>query len=592
MPDGVEDLMEWAVDNGGYIHEDLELVRDESGVSVRVRATRDAILPDTPLVSCPYHLAISYMNAAQRLPFLSRGVDFPEDFVQNTTAHTATVFFLCEHFLLGDRSFWWPYLRSIPQPTEPDKLGTPLWFAETNMKWLKETNLEKGCATREASWRKQYDDGIELLKDAGWNVERYSWTLALWAATILSSRSFTSSMLQEAIDGESQKEPKVMDSFPVLFPLVDLLNHQPMGKIKWMRRKGDMAIEAALEVQPGQTVYSNYGPKSNEELLLGYGFCIPANPFDQVAVRLQMKFSRRRLAIRETQSSYAKDDPDDVFYLRGPGHHDGGYPNLVPEFAAFPPALLDMLSIAVANEREVGLLESGAASLGSRHRIAMTRQLRSEIHQKLGALLRSDAGLATPQNQRQRHAMIYRDGQRDILQTTSARLEDRLKQAHSLDELLTIDAAVPLLDSLTTAKSFSAGLAVSLGTASIPELQAAGWESDVWVLWLAGLAISLHYHTLPPSPTHAWLASLVGAYGAALSPTPSHPDSPPEGQVGEIVQGLMPVIQDAASAGGVWARPEWADTSVLRWAARIILAESLEVDAGKRVICTEPLAGA
>ena len=30
--------------------------------------------------------------------------------------------------------------------------------------------------------------------------------------------------------------------------------------------------------QVGQQVFNNYGPKSNEEFLVGYGFCIPDNP--------------------------------------------------------------------------------------------------------------------------------------------------------------------------------------------------------------------------------------------------------------------------------------------------------------------------
>lgn len=33
-------------------------------------------------------------------------------------------------------------------------------------------------------------------------------------------------------------------------------------------------------------VFNNYGPKPNEELLLGYGFVLPSNPDDVVALRL------------------------------------------------------------------------------------------------------------------------------------------------------------------------------------------------------------------------------------------------------------------------------------------------------------------
>ena len=38
----------------------------------------------------------------------------------------------------------------------------------------------------------------------------------------------------------------------------------------------------------GDKVFSNYGNKSNEELILGYGFVIPDNPADFFHVSLGM----------------------------------------------------------------------------------------------------------------------------------------------------------------------------------------------------------------------------------------------------------------------------------------------------------------
>jgi hypothetical protein len=40
------------------------------------------------------------------------------------------------------------------------------------------------------------------------------------------------------------------------------------------------------EQSAGSQLYNNYGPKSNEELLLGYGFAIEDNPDDVVALKL------------------------------------------------------------------------------------------------------------------------------------------------------------------------------------------------------------------------------------------------------------------------------------------------------------------
>ena len=94
--------------------------------------------------------------------------------------------------------------------------------------------------------------------------------IALWAATIMSSRSFTSSLLSDAISHLPHAESlnnliKEDDSFPVLFPVIDLLNHQSRSNMQWTRGKYALSLDSGLELQPGQAIWNNYGPKGNEE---------------------------------------------------------------------------------------------------------------------------------------------------------------------------------------------------------------------------------------------------------------------------------------------------------------------------------------
>lgn len=54
-------------------------------------------------------------------------------------------------------------------------------------------------------------------------------------------------------------------SFPVLFPLSDLINHQPEAKMTWGKGSTHMSFIIEEEVKPGKPIWNNYGPKSNQQ---------------------------------------------------------------------------------------------------------------------------------------------------------------------------------------------------------------------------------------------------------------------------------------------------------------------------------------
>ena len=55
------------------------------------------------------------------------------------------------------------------------------------------------------------------------------------------------------------------DSFAVLYPVIDILNHRPAFNIQWIPGKTHLSLAAGAPLEPGQAVWNNYGPKSNEE---------------------------------------------------------------------------------------------------------------------------------------------------------------------------------------------------------------------------------------------------------------------------------------------------------------------------------------
>ena len=95
-----------------------------------------------------------------------------------------------------------------------------------------------------------------------------------------------------------------------MIPLWDLLNHQPAASVKWTSTptskdvllqitcvghfflfffyvgviiSSPMPPRTRRSIPMGSEVFNNYGSKSNEEMLLSYGFCLKDYIFDSVS---------------------------------------------------------------------------------------------------------------------------------------------------------------------------------------------------------------------------------------------------------------------------------------------------------------------
>lgn len=106
----------------------------------------------------------------------------------------------------------------------------------------------------------------------------------LWALMIYKSRSFPSKLLKE--EPELDEINFVQDDVAILIPVIDLLNHNPKAQVTWGAAQEKFVFEASGH--PGGQLYNNYGRKGNEELLLAYGFCLPDNASDSVALKIKV----------------------------------------------------------------------------------------------------------------------------------------------------------------------------------------------------------------------------------------------------------------------------------------------------------------
>jgi hypothetical protein len=303
----VEELLQWASCLGTTIHPAVQIYEDlTTGMSFR--ATED-IPPGTKLVSCSYGVTLSFLNAVDA-PHFGRqsSPKFPQKFLDtlgygkpNIVGH----FFLVQQYLLRENSFWWPYIRLLPQPDEASHIPA-LWSAEDRI-YLHGTNAEPAIKKRLGMWEDEWNTGIALLPGFV-DAEHYTFGLYKWAASIFGSRSFRPSLtIAESIAPHYADHIK-KDMFSVLLPVLDIGNHNGVNSVEWTMNSssGVFMLRSRSPLHQNEQIYNFYGNKSNSELLVGYGFTLPATPdLDWDIVNLKLKPGAEALALRRSQCCHA-----------------------------------------------------------------------------------------------------------------------------------------------------------------------------------------------------------------------------------------------------------------------------------------------
>lgn len=178
--------MRWMTSNGGYLHESVQIAKDEQrGVHFNVKKDwENGVAKDTHLIKIPVAATMSYLNVVEHpLPadkegngtatFSAHGVQLPRDFINAVGPHEASIFFLIGQYLRGEEGFWFPYIRTLPQPLS---LTTPLYYEGDDLRWLDGTSLAPAREQRMGVWKEKYECGIAELRKAGFqDVDQYTW---------------------------------------------------------------------------------------------------------------------------------------------------------------------------------------------------------------------------------------------------------------------------------------------------------------------------------------------------------------------------------------------------------------------------------
>ena len=236
-------------------------------------------------MSIPYAGVISVDTATARLFPLAPTL---RDLLSAKIISGRTLIYLYMLVAYGDLRGHGPYLRSLPTVHDD-----PLWWSEDELAELNGTNLVAAIEERRRALKRAWDALVPLLHGLSCPFgppTEFTWERFLWAHSCFTSRAFPQWLSRPPhpdshVGDVPDDDP--MQAVGCLLPVLDTLNHRYRARITWVRHGDRLAFVTEDAVPPNSAVANNYGPKSNEELLLGYGFVLdePPNPHETVSVR-------------------------------------------------------------------------------------------------------------------------------------------------------------------------------------------------------------------------------------------------------------------------------------------------------------------
>lgn len=170
-------LGQWFAENGGYLNPQCEVVEREGyGLYVVARAKLSES-DNAAICTCPAQLSLSYLNIlSAEDPAYETSVRRIESEISQlfgqVSVQVLSYFLLIEQRLLGDRSFWKPYIDLLPKE---DKLSTPLFFSDEDLKWIAGTNVYGAVSERRSAWQSDHKEACAFLDKHGIDASKYTW---------------------------------------------------------------------------------------------------------------------------------------------------------------------------------------------------------------------------------------------------------------------------------------------------------------------------------------------------------------------------------------------------------------------------------
>lgn len=178
-------------------------------------------------------------------------------------------------FIMEDpsTSVWSPYLKVLPR-----SFCTPS-ITESNL------NPEYLPSAERALWINQQNEQKTIFQKLSSLVPApFSYDHFLWAWHVVNTR---------CIFVENKEHPLIDNSqgdTVAVIPFVDMLNHSAsnQGFALWDNVKKRYKVNAVRTVSEGEQVFVCYGGHTNGRLWIEYGFTLPQNPNNKVAISIEL----------------------------------------------------------------------------------------------------------------------------------------------------------------------------------------------------------------------------------------------------------------------------------------------------------------
>ncbi|KAH8598287.1 hypothetical protein B0O99DRAFT_684327 [Bisporella sp. PMI_857] len=560
-----EELTQWGIGHNSYLNPNVEIYEDPiTGLSFK--ALKD-LPPETKISTCSYETSLSYLNAVEFPGFLRHSPPFPPGFLSLLCKDDPNIigfFFLIQQYLMREKSFWWPYIRLLPQPGNTKDLPVPCMWPEEDVKFLEGTNAEPPIRKRNKMWKAEWEGAVSLLRANVKDWEDYTYKLYQWAATIFGSRSFRASLTiaEQMVDNDPLIQMHVRkDHFSVLLPILDIGNHNGVNNADWHPTKEvGLSFSNRAQIGEGDQVYNFYGDKSNSELLVAYGFILPKSSnaeMDKDSINLRIRPTQpASLALRRRQNCHVIPSNVEEEFMYAVQRRAGQ--TGLPEFALLPHGLLDTILCLFANSREREVLSSDLSYCPGkdpglyqrslmRSAVQMLNLLSQKLRLDIARIKQAAAFSENPQANNQRLAVEYRDRQLAVLEAALRPISERLQifqstssfcahpqhaiinhpnftsSNHSLNdgELLSLECAFnwlhihysELFTSIISLISEDQGEPLPLDWGILIE----DWNRTYWIVWIFTIMVIAEGNGRSASPglqsSHAyvisWLASMM-----------------------------------------------------------------------------------
>jgi histone-lysine N-methyltransferase SETD3 len=344
-----------------------------------------------------------------------------------------------ERYVRGEGSFYKPYLDVLP---EVEEVNPTFAWSDEDLEFLEGSPVLPATKSLQMKLKREWEalvandvDGLASRFPDRFPLETFSYENWVWAFTMLFSRAIRLRNLRE---GEAL----------AMVPYADLINHSPFsGAYVDAREVGDWLFkdgteEVILYADRGyrkmEQIYISYGPKSNADLLLLYGFALERNPYNSVDVTVSIK---PRVATGNSPEDDADADPlaeEKIAFLQNVGREDtvdfpcyaDRYPiemleylrlmQMTPEDTRGKPLSAFDFSRTISAANEAAVLTSIIQAI----KMQLNKYPNSEEDD---ARLIQDKGMFRLFNYNQRMAIRHRRNEKRLLKRTVAALERQIK---------------------------------------------------------------------------------------------------------------------------------------------------------------------